>query len=168
MLRLERRASHAGMVSVGGNLYRDTNASAHLRRSRCLADEVRIFEDGALVATRAPLEGRARSGSILRTANRAALAAASLRDEPRTPLAPATVFFVARSTFTRAIAVSCTTPATTISPSIGPRREGDAKLDDVFVIVDTNRHAGLETFSLWIVEDIAGSSQAYIYQSQGI
>ena len=42
-----------------------------------LADEVRIFEDGALVATHAPLEGRGENGSILHTANQAALAAAA-------------------------------------------------------------------------------------------
>jgi hypothetical protein len=59
VLRLERRASHEGMVSVGGNLY---NVPDTTRRRvfdvHVLADEIRIFEEGTLVATHAPLEGR--------------------------------------------------------------------------------------------------------------
>jgi transposase len=59
VLRLERRASHEGMVSVGGNLYSVPDAT----RRRVLdvhvfADAIRIFEDGALIAVHAPLEGR--------------------------------------------------------------------------------------------------------------
>ncbi len=59
VLRLERRASHEGMVSVGGNLYSvpDT-ARRRVFDVHVLADEVRIFEDGVLVASHAPLEGR--------------------------------------------------------------------------------------------------------------
>ncbi len=59
VLRLERRASHEGMVSVGGNLYSvpDTTRRRVLD-VHVLADEIRIFEDGTLVATHAPLEGR--------------------------------------------------------------------------------------------------------------
>jgi hypothetical protein len=46
VLRLERRASHEGMVSVGGNLY----CVPDTRRRRIfdvhvLADEIRIFEE---------------------------------------------------------------------------------------------------------------------------
>src|SRR5246127_2236233 len=59
VLRLERRASHEGMVSVGGNLYSVPDTTRRrVFEVHVLADEVRIFEDGALVATHAPLEGR--------------------------------------------------------------------------------------------------------------
>src|ERR1700691_1887389 len=59
VLRLERRASHEGMGSGGGNLY----SLPHTTQRRVfeghdLAGEGRIFEGGALVATHAPLEGR--------------------------------------------------------------------------------------------------------------
>jgi transposase len=59
VLKLERRVSHEGMVSVGGNLYSVPDAT----RRRALdvhvfADEIRIFEAGALIASHAPLEGR--------------------------------------------------------------------------------------------------------------
>jgi hypothetical protein len=59
VLRLERRASHEGMVSVGGNLYSVPDTTRRrLFDVHVLADAIRIFEDGALVATHAPLEGR--------------------------------------------------------------------------------------------------------------
>ena len=58
-LRLERRASHEGMVSVGGNLYSVPDTTRRrVFDVHVLADEIRIFEDGALVATHALLEGR--------------------------------------------------------------------------------------------------------------
>jgi transposase len=58
-LRLERRVSHEGMVCVGGNLYSvpDTTRRRVLD-VHVLADSIRIFEDGALIACHAPLEGR--------------------------------------------------------------------------------------------------------------
>ncbi len=60
-LELERRVSHEGMVSVAGNLYSvpDTTRRRVLE-VHVLADEIRIFEGGALVACHAPLEGRGR------------------------------------------------------------------------------------------------------------
>ena len=59
VLRLERRASHEGMVSIGGNLYSVPDTTRRrVFDVHVLADEIRIFEDGALVATHAPLEGR--------------------------------------------------------------------------------------------------------------
>jgi transposase len=59
VLRLERRASHEGMVSVGGNLYSVPDTTRRrVFDVHVLADEIRIFEDGALIATHAPLEGR--------------------------------------------------------------------------------------------------------------
>ena len=58
VLRLERRVSHEGMVCVGGNLYSvpDTTRRRVLD-VHVLADSIRIFEDGALIASHAPLEG---------------------------------------------------------------------------------------------------------------
>ena len=56
---MERRASHEGMVSVGGNLYSVPDTTRRrVFDVHVLADAIRIFEDGALVATHAPLEGR--------------------------------------------------------------------------------------------------------------
>jgi transposase len=59
VLRLERRASHEGMVSIGGNLYSVPDTTRRrVFDVHVLADAIRIFEDGALVACHAPLEGR--------------------------------------------------------------------------------------------------------------
>jgi transposase len=59
VLNLERRVSHEGMVSIGGNLYSvpDTTRRRILDVHVC-ADEIRIFEAGSLIASHAPLEGR--------------------------------------------------------------------------------------------------------------
>ena len=59
MLTIERRVSHEGMVSVGGNLYSVPDAT----RKRVVEvqnhpREVRIFEDGRLIASHPLLEGR--------------------------------------------------------------------------------------------------------------
>ena len=81
VLRLERRASHEGMVSVGGNLYRDTTRR-RIFDVHVLADEVRIFEDGALVATRAPLEGRGEKRLDPSHRKPGSPCRRSLRDEP--------------------------------------------------------------------------------------
>ena len=59
VLRLERRISRDGMVSLDGNLYSMPDSTR--RRSvevQVLTDEVRIFEDQHLVATHPVLEGR--------------------------------------------------------------------------------------------------------------
>lgn len=59
VLRLERRISREGMVSVAGNAYSVPDATR--RRPvevHALADEIRIFEDGTLIATHPVLEGR--------------------------------------------------------------------------------------------------------------
>jgi transposase len=61
VLRLERRISHEGMVSVGGNLYSVPDGTR--RRPvevQVTAAEVRILEDGRLVAVHPVLEGRGR------------------------------------------------------------------------------------------------------------
>ena len=59
VLTVERRISHEGMVSVGGNLYSVPDAT----RKRVVEvqnhpREVRIFEDGRLIASHPVLEGR--------------------------------------------------------------------------------------------------------------
>jgi transposase len=59
VLKLERRVSHEGLVSVAGNLY----SVPYRTRRRVLdvhvyADEIRILEDDAVIAIHAPLEGR--------------------------------------------------------------------------------------------------------------
>ena len=61
VLKLERRISHDGMVSVGGNLYSvpDTTTK-RVVEIHTLADEIRIFEDATLVACHPVLEGRNR------------------------------------------------------------------------------------------------------------
>jgi hypothetical protein len=59
VLRLERRISREGMVSVGGNFYSVPDATR--RRAvevHTLAEEIRIFEDGVLIAAHPVLEGR--------------------------------------------------------------------------------------------------------------
>ena len=71
------------MVSVGGNLYSVPDTTRRrVFDVHVLADEIRIFEDGALVATHAPLAGggekrldpsHRKAGSPCRR---------SLRDEP--------------------------------------------------------------------------------------
>ena len=59
VLTVERRISHEGMISVGGNLYSVPDAT----RKRVVEvqnhpREVRIFEDGRLIASHPLLEGR--------------------------------------------------------------------------------------------------------------
>jgi hypothetical protein len=61
VLKLERRVSHEGVVSVGGNLYSVPDATRkRVVEVHTLADEIRIFEDGAPIATHPVLEGRGR------------------------------------------------------------------------------------------------------------
>jgi hypothetical protein len=59
VLRLERRISREGMISVGGNFYSVPDATRRrLVEVHTLADEVHIFEDGQLIASHPVLEGR--------------------------------------------------------------------------------------------------------------
>jgi hypothetical protein len=59
VLKLERRVSHEGMVSVGGSLYSVPDTTRRrILDVHVLADEVRLFEDGVLVARHPPIEGR--------------------------------------------------------------------------------------------------------------
>ena len=59
VLRLERRISREGMVSVGGNFYSVPDATRRrVVEVHTLAEEIRIFDDGALIAAHPVLEGR--------------------------------------------------------------------------------------------------------------
>jgi transposase len=59
VLRLERRISRDGMVSVGGNFYSVPDATRRrVVEVHTLADEIRIFEEGELIAAHPVLEGR--------------------------------------------------------------------------------------------------------------
>ncbi|UUP20089.1 hypothetical protein NTH_04604 (plasmid) [Nitratireductor thuwali] len=61
VLTVERRVSHEGMVSVDGNHYSvpDTTRKRVVEVQN-LTSEIRIFEDGALIAAHPVLEGRNR------------------------------------------------------------------------------------------------------------
>ncbi|CAK7261977.1 MULTISPECIES: IS21 family transposase [unclassified Shinella] len=59
VLKLERRISREGMVSVGGNAYSVPDATrSRLVEVHSLANELRIFENGTLIAVHPVLEGR--------------------------------------------------------------------------------------------------------------
>ncbi len=59
VLKLERRVSHEGMVSIGGNLYSVPDATRkRIVEVHSLADEIRIFEADRLIAVHPVLEGR--------------------------------------------------------------------------------------------------------------
>lgn len=65
VLKLERRISHEGMVSVGGNYYSVPDATRRrVVEVHSLADEIQIFEDDRLIARHPLLEGR-RQRSLL-------------------------------------------------------------------------------------------------------
>jgi transposase len=65
VLKLERRISHDGMVSVGGNYYSVPDATRRrVVEVHNLADEIQIFEDDRLIARHPLLEGR-RQRSLL-------------------------------------------------------------------------------------------------------
>ena len=59
VLKLERRVSRDGMISVGGNAYSvpDT-ARRRVLEVHSLVDEIRIFENGVVIARHLPLPGR--------------------------------------------------------------------------------------------------------------
>jgi transposase len=56
VLELERRVSHEGMVSVAGNLYSvPSTTRRRVVEVHVLADQIRLFEGGALIACHTPL-----------------------------------------------------------------------------------------------------------------
>jgi transposase len=59
VLKLERRVSHEGFVSVGGNFYSVPDTTRRrVVEVHVLADAIRVFEDGAPIACHPVLEGR--------------------------------------------------------------------------------------------------------------
>jgi len=65
VIRLERRVSHEGLVSVGGNYYSVPDRTRkRTLEVHALAHEIRIYEDGALLAVHPVLEGRRRTSLL--------------------------------------------------------------------------------------------------------
>ena len=59
VLRLERRISHEGMISVGGNTYSVPDTTRRrVVEVHSMVDEIRIFEAGVLIASHIPAGGR--------------------------------------------------------------------------------------------------------------
>lgn len=59
VLRLERRISNEGMISVGGNTYSVPDTTRlRVLEVHSMVDEIRILEAGVLIASHAPLQGR--------------------------------------------------------------------------------------------------------------
>ncbi|RUU85177.1 IS21 family transposase [Mesorhizobium sp. M7A.F.Ca.MR.176.00.0.0] len=58
LLKLERRVSHDGLVSIGGNYYSVPDRTRRLVEVHQLADCIRILDEGRLVASHPVLEGR--------------------------------------------------------------------------------------------------------------
>jgi transposase len=58
LLKLERRVSHDGLVSVGGNYYSVPDRTRRVVEVHQLPDLIRILDEGRLVAVHAVLEGR--------------------------------------------------------------------------------------------------------------
>ena len=95
VLRLERRITRDGMVSVDGNLYSVPNSARRRASSRCTArpHEVRILEAGHVIAVH-PVHGWARPAAHRRRAPQPAAAGqqpdAAQRRDPAPTAAPAT------------------------------------------------------------------------------
>ncbi|WP_199545439.1 IS21 family transposase, partial [Paraburkholderia kururiensis] len=65
VIRLERRVSHEGLVSVGGNYYSVPDRTRkRVLDVHSLAHEIRIYEDGELLAVHPVLEGRRRTSLL--------------------------------------------------------------------------------------------------------
>jgi transposase len=90
VLKLERRVSHEGMVSVGGNLYSVPDATRkRIVEVHTLANEVQIFEDGILIATHPVGNGgsrlaiaRCRASSIAAVTSRSRSCAPVTQSQP--------------------------------------------------------------------------------------
>jgi hypothetical protein len=57
-LKLERRVSNDGVVSIGGNYYSVPDRTRRIVEVHQLADQIRILDEGRLVAIHPVLEGR--------------------------------------------------------------------------------------------------------------
>ncbi len=58
LLKLERRVSHDGLVSIGGNYYSVPDRTRRVVEVHQLPDQIRILDQGRLVAIHPVLEGR--------------------------------------------------------------------------------------------------------------
>ena len=63
LLKLERRVSHDGLVSIGGNYYSVPDRTRRVVEVHQLPDVIRILDQGRLVATHPILEGRRRTST---------------------------------------------------------------------------------------------------------
>jgi transposase len=63
LLKLERRVSHDGVVSIGGNYYSVPDRTRRVVEVHQLPDVIRILDQGRLVATHPILEGRRRTST---------------------------------------------------------------------------------------------------------
>lgn len=61
LLKLERRVSHEGLVSIGGNYYSVPDRTRRVVEVHQLPDQIRILDQGRLVAVHPVLEGRRQS-----------------------------------------------------------------------------------------------------------
>jgi len=61
LLKLERRVSHDGLVSIGGNYYSVPDRTRRIVEVHQLPDQIRILDEGQLVAVHPVLEGRRQS-----------------------------------------------------------------------------------------------------------
>jgi transposase len=61
LLRLERRVSHDGLVSIGGNYYSVPDRTRRIVEVHQLPDQIRILDQGRLVAVHPVLDGRRQS-----------------------------------------------------------------------------------------------------------
>lgn len=61
LLKLERRVSHDGLVSIGGNYYSVPDRTRRIVEVHQLPDTIRILDGGRLVAVHPVLEGRRRT-----------------------------------------------------------------------------------------------------------
>ena len=58
LVKLERRVSHDGLVSIGGNYYSVPDRTRRIVEVHQLPDQIRILDQGRLVATHPLLDGR--------------------------------------------------------------------------------------------------------------
>jgi transposase len=61
LLKLERRVSHDGLVSIGGNYYSVPDRTRRVVEVQQLPDVIRILDQGCIVAVHPVLEGRRRT-----------------------------------------------------------------------------------------------------------
>lgn len=61
LLKLERRVSHDGLVSIGGNYYSVPDRTRRVVEVHQLPDMIRVLDGGRLVAVHPILEGRRQS-----------------------------------------------------------------------------------------------------------